>query len=77
MVEMSMSDSLGAIIKEAREQAGLTQKELARKVGVCARHIMYIENNHKKPSFKVLHLLICELNLRSDDIFFMRDRKTE
>jgi len=44
-------DNLGAVIKDARTQAGLTRKELAQKLDITPRHLKYIENNLEKPSY--------------------------
>ena len=62
-------DNFGAVIKNARLQAGLTRKELADNLGISPRHLKNIENNHKKPSLKLLHHLIRELSIPADLIF--------
>ncbi|MCM8710501.1 helix-turn-helix domain-containing protein [Clostridium sp. SYSU_GA19001] len=49
-------------IKEARQKAGLTQNQLAIKVGVSQIYISYIENNHKTPSFDLLERIAKELH---------------
>ena len=47
-------ETLGDIIKAAQQKAGITNEELAAKVGVSERYIYRIENEGKKPSFDVL-----------------------
>ena len=39
--------TLGKLIKSARLEAGLTQDNLATRVGVTSRYIMAIENENK------------------------------
>ena len=62
--------NLGAIIKAARLNKGLTQEILAEKVGVGLRHIMAIENEGSYPSYEVLYKLIRELYIPADLIFY-------
>ena len=68
-------DYLGTIVKDARIQAGLTQEEIAAKVGVTAQQIRHIENSRRKPSFDVLYDLIRELYIVTDSIFFPERRR--
>lgn len=46
--------TLGKLIKSARLEAGLTQDNLATRVGVTSRYIMAIENENKYPYLKIL-----------------------
>ncbi len=39
---------------QARESAGLTQRELAEQVGVTVTHISHLENGHAQPSLRLL-----------------------
>ena len=61
---------LGTIIKDARLQAGITRKELAEKLEITPRHLKYIENNHRKPSLKLLFKIVRELSIPGDRIFY-------
>ena len=63
-------DKLGIIIRSARLEADMTRKELANKLDITERHLMYIENNQQKPSYKLLFRLIRELSIPSDTIFY-------
>jgi len=63
-------DRLGAVIKDARLKAGMTQEVLAKKLGVSARHIINIEKYSKKPSYSLLFRLIRELSIPTDKIFY-------
>jgi transcriptional regulator with XRE-family HTH domain len=45
---------LGELLKTRREALGLTQRELAQKIGVEASHIAFIESGRRKPSLKLV-----------------------
>ena len=68
---------LGAIIKAARVNKGLTQETLAEKVGVGLRHIMAIENEGSYPSYEVLYHLIRELHIPADLIFYPEKQRND
>ena len=53
---------LGALIHEARIEKGLTQEELAEKIGTTKSYISKIENNIKEVRFSTLKKII-ELGL--------------
>ena len=63
-------ETLGCIIKAARESAGITIEALANKVDITERYLYRIENEGKKPSFDVLHKLVRELIISADLIFY-------
>ncbi len=63
-------ETLGDIIKEARQKSDFTMEELAFSVGITERYLYRIENEGKKPSFDVLYKLIRELSISSDLIFY-------
>jgi ribosome-binding protein aMBF1 (putative translation factor) len=49
---------LGALIHEARLEKGLTQEELAKKVGTTKSYISKIENNIKEVRFSTLQKIV-------------------
>jgi len=53
---------IGALIHEARIEKGLTQEELAEKVGTTKSYISKIENNVKEVRLSTLHKIV-ELGL--------------
>ena len=63
-------ETLGNIIKSARERAGTAIEALANRVEITERYLYRIENEEKKPSFDVLHKLVRELNISADSIFY-------
>ena len=46
--------ALGDKIRDLRKERNLTQDELGEKVGIHGRHISRIENDHARPTRKVL-----------------------
>jgi transcriptional regulator with XRE-family HTH domain len=69
MLNKTYDDMLGIATTEARVFAGLTRKELAGKLCISPRHLMYIETNRKKPSYDLLFRLIRILFIPADRIF--------
>lgn len=63
-------DTLGMTIKDARLSMGLTQDQLAERLGISTRYTMLIENSHKKPKYALLFKIIRELNIQPDLIFY-------
>ena len=63
-------ETLGNIIKAAREKSGYTIEALANKVGITERYLYRIENEGKKPSYNVLYKLVRELSILPDSIFY-------
>jgi transcriptional regulator with XRE-family HTH domain len=62
---------LGEVVKDAREGRGITQRSLARAVGVKASHIAYIENNRRRPSLTLLRRLADALELRRLELLLL------
>ena len=63
-------ETLGSILKAAREKAGITIEALAERAKITERYLYRIENEGKKPSFDVLYKLIRELSISADSIFY-------
>lgn len=66
----NIPETLGEILKSARQRADITMETLAEKVGITERYLYRIENEGKKPSYDVLYKLIRELAISSDLIFY-------
>lgn len=71
------SETLGDIIKYAREQSEYTVEELAEKIGISERYMYKIENEGKKPSYDILYKLIRTLSIPSDYIFYPEKQDLE
>lgn len=63
-------ETLGDVIKNARQKSGLTMEELAFRIDITPRYLYRIENEGKKPSYDVLYKLIRELSITPDLIFY-------
>ena len=57
---------LGAKIKKLRQQKGLTQDNLAERIGCNTSHISNIENNYTKPSLNALLAIANSLDTSVD-----------
>ena len=60
----------GAVIKEKREQAGLTQKDLARRIGVCESTLRMYELGLKTTPHDVAN--VAAVALRAPEICFAK-----
>jgi transcriptional regulator with XRE-family HTH domain len=60
--------SLGEVLRDARVQADLTLRDVARKLDLAPSYLSDIENNRRVPSEEVLGRLAGELKLQSDDL---------
>src|SRR5271166_5692056 len=63
--------TLGSIVKEARDGARMTQRELAAAIGVKASHIAYIENGHRRPSISLINRLSATLGLDAKELLVL------
>lgn len=63
-------DTLGDVIKEARQNKSITIEALAEKLDITERYLYRIENEHKKPSYDVLFRLIRELSIDPELIYY-------
>lgn len=63
--------TLGEVLKERREGMGLTQRELAAKLGVKASHVAYLENGRRRPSLSLLSRLANVLSLEKGPLFLL------
>ncbi len=63
--------TLGSVVKEARDSARMTQRELAAAVGVKASHIAYIENSRRRPSIPLINRLADTLGLSPRELLVL------
>ena len=61
-------DGLGERLRHERVKAGLSQRELARRVGLSASLISQLENGQSKPSVGTLYALVTELDVSLDHV---------
>ncbi len=60
-------------IKEFRAKHGLTQEDLARKVGVRRETIVFLEKGKYNPSLRLAHDVAKALEAGIDEIFVFED----
>src|ERR1700731_4125350 len=63
--------SLGEVLKSQREIFGLTQRELALKLGVKASHIAYLEKDRRRPSLGLVSRIANVLGLAKEPLFLL------
>ena len=63
-------ETLGELIKAARDKSDLTVEELTARVGISERYLYRIENEGKIPKFEVLKKLVRELAIDANLIFY-------
>ena len=61
-------DGIGDRIREERTKAGISQRELARRLGLSPSMISQIESGIAKPSVGTLYSIVNELNLSLDRV---------
>ncbi|WP_290595736.1 MULTISPECIES: helix-turn-helix transcriptional regulator [unclassified Archaeoglobus] len=60
-------------IKEYRAKYGMTQEELAKKVGVRRETIVFLEKGKYNPSLKLAYKIARVFNVRIEDVFIFDD----
>jgi transcriptional regulator with XRE-family HTH domain len=60
---------IGSRLREERERARMSQRELARRLGVSASLISQIESGQSKPSVSTLYAIVTELGVSLDHVF--------
>lgn len=61
-------EGIGDRLREERNKAGLSQRELARRLGLSASLISQLESGLSKPSVGTLYAIVTELNLSLDRV---------
>jgi transcriptional regulator with XRE-family HTH domain len=64
-------ETLGQVLKQRRAAYDYTQRELARKLGVKASHVAYLENGRRRPSLSLLSRLAETLELDKQRLFLL------
>lgn len=63
--------NFGRVIEDRRRELGLTQETVAKKVGVRANYVGYLERGMRHPSQKVVEKLSNALKLDSQDLYLL------
>ena len=56
-------------LADYRKRAGLTQEDVAKKVGITQSYYSQVESGLRKPSIKLAELLARELNTKWQNIY--------
>jgi transcriptional regulator with XRE-family HTH domain len=64
-------ETLGQVLKQRRGSYAYTQRELARKLGVKASHVAYLENGRRLPSLSLLSRIADTLELDKRRLFLL------
>jgi transcriptional regulator with XRE-family HTH domain len=67
---------IGSRLREERERARISQRELARRLGVSASLISQIESGQSKPSVSTLYAIVSELGVSLDHVFQVHAHET-
>jgi len=68
---MKKKETLGQVLKQRRGAYAYTQRELAKKLGVKASHIAYLENGRRRPSLSLLSRISDTLELDKKRLFLL------
>jgi transcriptional regulator with XRE-family HTH domain len=68
---MNQKNGLGRLIKQKRKELQLTQRALAKKLGVEASHVAYLEGGKRKPSLTLMARLEDALGVSRQQIFLL------
>jgi putative transcriptional regulator len=60
--------SVGANIRKLREETGISQAELSRRIGVSQAMLCQVERETKNPSLQIGYAIAKELNCRIEDL---------
>jgi putative transcriptional regulator len=58
-------------VRELREEAGLTQAELADRVDVTRQTVLYVEKGEYNPSLELAWRIAREFDRRVEDVFHL------
>jgi transcriptional regulator with XRE-family HTH domain len=67
--QMKIREQIGIRLKKAREDAGLTQLELAKKLDISVNYVSMIERGEVNFSFDKIYMLIKALKIKSSNVF--------
>jgi putative transcriptional regulator len=62
-------------IREYREEHGLTQEQLAEKVGVTRQTILFLEKGKYNPSLRLAHRIAHAFNRTIEEVFTFEDER--
>lgn len=66
------SDEVAMRLRQAREETGLSLRELSRRLDLSASALSQIETGKSRPSVKTLYAIVSELGISLDELFANR-----
>lgn len=73
-IDVMTNNAFGNRLAMLRKEKGLTQKELADKIGLSWRHIADYERGKARLNDSVIYRIATELKISADDILGIKDR---
>ena len=64
-----LAKALGKRIQKARKSTGMTQEDVAYKIGISRAYMGYIEQGRYSPSLEVLEKIARVLKIKMSDLF--------
>ncbi|MEQ8881392.1 MAG: helix-turn-helix transcriptional regulator [Cyclobacteriaceae bacterium] len=75
MKEADIIRSFGKVLKELREERGITQEKLAHAIDSHFTHISRLENGHKQPTLVTIFKLAEILKVNPEDFILKMKKK--
>jgi len=63
-------DDLGQLIKQIRKRENLNREELAERAGISPRYLARIENEGRRPSYRVVYKITRALGISADELVY-------
>ena len=70
---MAKESNIFTNLKSVRESRGMTQQELADRIGMRRETILHLENNRYNPSLEMALKIAQVFDLRVEDLFQLKD----
>ena len=70
---MGKVSNLITSLKSTRESRGMTQQELAERIGVRRENILHLENNRYNPSLEMALKVARVFDLKIEDLFELKE----
>ncbi|WP_304948318.1 helix-turn-helix transcriptional regulator [Streptococcus sinensis] len=61
-------------LKSVRESIGMTQQELADRIGIRRETILHLENNRYNPSLEMVLKIAQVFNLQVEELFQLKEK---
>lgn len=71
MQRQCRAKTFGELVRRRRTSLGLTQRDLARRVGIKAGYVSYLERGGRRPSLKLLERLARTLEIKNRRVMLL------